>query len=78
LREHLGFEKVVVLGNSYGGFVSLEYALRYPERLSHHILLDTAPAFDYGEEIEANARRKRATPEQLEALGASADTDAEM
>jgi proline iminopeptidase len=52
--------------------------LRYPERLSHLILVDTAPAFDYGEEIEANARRKGATPEQLEALDASADTDAEM
>ena len=78
LREYLGFEKVAVLGYSYGGCIALEYALRYPGRLSHLILLDTAPAFDYGEEIEANARRKGATPEQLEALDASADTDAEM
>ena len=76
LREHLGFEKVAVLGYSFGGCIALEYALRYPERLSHLILLDTAPAFDYGEEIEANARRKGATPEHLEALDASAETDA--
>jgi proline iminopeptidase len=78
LREHLGFEKVAVLGYSFGGFIALEFALRYPERLSHLILLDTSPGGDYGEEIEANARRKGATPEQLEALEASLDTDADM
>jgi proline iminopeptidase len=70
LREHLGFEKVAVMGHSYGGFVALEYALRYPRRLSHLILMDTAATFDYGEEIEANARRKGATEEQMEALDA--------
>ena len=50
LREHLGIEKVAVLGYSFGGCIALEYALCYPERLSHLILVDTAPAFDYGEE----------------------------
>src|SRR5215213_912894 len=78
LREHLGFEKVGVLGYSYGGCIALEYALRYPEHLSHLILLDTAPTFDYGEEIEANARRKGATQEQLEALESSADNEEEF
>jgi proline iminopeptidase len=78
LREHLGFEKVAVLGYSFGGCIALEYALRYPQRLSHLILLDTAPSFDYGEGIEANARRKGATPEQLEALEASSDNEAEF
>jgi proline iminopeptidase len=78
LREHLGFEKVAVLGYSFGGCIALEFALRYPERLSHLILLDTSPGGDYGEEIEANARRKGATEEQLEALEASLDTDADM
>ncbi len=46
LRERLGFEEVAVMGHSYGGFVALEYALRYPRRLSHLILLDTAPTLD--------------------------------
>jgi len=77
LREHLGFEEIAVLGYSFGGFVALEYALRYPERISHLILLDTAPTFDYEEEIEANARRKGATQEQLEALDASAEDEGE-
>jgi proline iminopeptidase len=41
LREHLGFDTWAMLGHSFGGKVALEYALRYPERLSHLILLDT-------------------------------------
>lgn len=41
LREKLGFEKWAVLGHSFGGHVALEYALRYPDSLSHLVLLDT-------------------------------------
>lgn len=41
LREKLGFEKWAVLGHSFGGNVALEYALRYPERLSHLILINS-------------------------------------
>ncbi len=41
LRQTLGFEKWAVLGQSFGGNVALEYALRYPQRLSHLILMDT-------------------------------------
>ena len=77
LRRHLGFEEVAVLGYSFGGCIALEYALRYPEHLSHLILLDTAPTLDYAEEVEANARRKGATPDHLEALDASAEDEAE-
>jgi proline iminopeptidase len=39
------------------------------------MLLDTAPTLDYQEEIEANARRKGATQEQLQALDASAEAE---
>jgi proline-specific peptidase len=42
LREELGFDRWAVLGHSFGGYVALEYALRYPDRLSHLILLDSA------------------------------------
>jgi proline iminopeptidase len=41
LRAKLGIERWAVLGHSFGGMVALEYALRYPESLSHLILLDT-------------------------------------
>ncbi len=41
LRQTLGFDKWAVLGHSFGGMVALEYALRYPQHLSHLLLLDT-------------------------------------
>jgi proline iminopeptidase len=41
LRQTLGFEKWAVLGHSFGGQVALEYALRYPQSLSHLILMNT-------------------------------------
>jgi pimeloyl-ACP methyl ester carboxylesterase len=41
LRQELGFDKWAVLGHSFGGMVALEYALRYPQSLSHLLLLDT-------------------------------------
>src|SRR5918994_6298515 len=41
LRQRLGFERWAVLGHSFGGHVDLEYALRYPDSLSHLVLLDT-------------------------------------
>lgn len=41
LRETLGLDQWAVLGHSFGGHVALEYALRYPQSLSHLILMDT-------------------------------------
>jgi pimeloyl-ACP methyl ester carboxylesterase len=41
LRQALGFDQWAVLGHSFGGQVALEYALRYPQRLSHLVLMDT-------------------------------------
>jgi proline iminopeptidase len=41
LRETLGFDKWAVLGHSFGGNVALEYALRYPQSISHLVLMNT-------------------------------------
>jgi proline iminopeptidase len=41
LRQELGFDQWAVLGHSFGGNVALEYALRYPQSLSHLILMNT-------------------------------------
>lgn len=41
LREHLGFDRWAVLGHSFGGNVALEYVLRYPDRVSRLVLVDT-------------------------------------
>lgn len=47
LRQHLGLGKVVLLGGSYGGFIALEYALRFPENVAAMILRDTAASYKY-------------------------------
>lgn len=67
LREHLGEDKIVLLGHSYGAFLALEYAVRYGERLSGLILVSGAPALDYMPEAVELARA-RATKAQMEAL----------
>jgi proline iminopeptidase len=41
LRQALGFDRWAVLGHSFGGNVALEYALRYPQSLSHLMLMNT-------------------------------------
>jgi proline iminopeptidase len=78
LRAHLGADQVAVLGHSYGGFIALEYALRYPRRLGALLLVDTAPAFDYLEEVTTLARDKGATDEVIAALAEPAVEDADL
>jgi len=42
LRQWIGAEKIVVAGGSYGGFIALEYAVRYPDHVAAIILRDTS------------------------------------
>ena len=38
----LGLSQLAVLGHSYGGFLALEYAIRWPEMVTHLILVGTS------------------------------------
>jgi proline iminopeptidase len=44
VRESFGFESIALLGHSWGGLLAMEYAVRHPDRVSHLILMNTAPA----------------------------------
>lgn len=67
LREALGFERWAVLGHSFGGMVALEYALRYPERLTHLVLLDTGGEGRWSTEHAAKELARRGeSPEKVE------------
>ena len=65
LRKYLGYEKIYLLGQSYGGYVGQAYGIRYPENLEGLILITTAcdhSVHDLGiEEL-----KKQGTPEQIQ------------
>jgi proline iminopeptidase len=44
VRQHFHLESAALLGHSWGTVLALEYALRHPERVSHLILMNPAPA----------------------------------
>jgi proline iminopeptidase len=44
VRARTGSDRVAVLGHSWGALLAMEYATRHPERVSHLILLNPAPA----------------------------------
>jgi proline iminopeptidase len=63
LRQHLGLDRIGLLGVSYGGMVALTYATRYDHNLSHLIVVGSAPDHRFmkrAQEILA----ERGTPEQ--------------
>jgi proline iminopeptidase len=42
LAIHVGLSRLAVMGHSYGGFLALEYAVRWPEMLTHLVLVATS------------------------------------
>jgi len=44
VRERLGFERMVVVGHSGHAYMALEYAKRYPRRVSHLVLIAAGPS----------------------------------
>lgn len=42
LRAHLGFDKIDLLGHSWGGFLVMAYAARHPEDIAHLLIVDSA------------------------------------
>lgn len=85
VRRHFGLESVAVLGHSWGGVLAMEYATRHPDRVSHLILLDTAPASAGDWQVlreEFGRRRPAGDAEEMQAIAATdayrrGDLDAE-
>jgi proline-specific peptidase len=67
LRQRLGFDRWAVLGHSFGGHVAMEYALRYPDRVSHLVLLDTGGDSHWSQQHAAGLLAGRGySPEKVE------------
>jgi proline iminopeptidase len=58
LRQWMGVEQIVVAGGSYGGFIAMEYAVAYPDRVKAMILRDTSADASNFETLKENARNQ--------------------
>jgi len=48
VRQYFHLDKVTLLGHSWGTVLALEYVLKYPERVSHLIVMNPGPASRQG------------------------------
>jgi len=55
LREHLGLERMSLLGHSHGGVVAMNYAATYPDRVERLILASTLPRWATEQEASMTA-----------------------
>jgi proline iminopeptidase len=78
LREYFQLESVAMLGHSWGGVMAMEYAIRHSRRVSHLILMNTAPASHDDLMLFQAERRKTAAAdlEELQILRATAQYEA--
>ena len=78
LAGHLGLERVVVLGHSYGGFVAQELTLRHPELVSALLLVDTTPGQLGATESPDDDQGPPPAPELVEAMSVIPSSDDEL
>jgi len=57
LCDALGIEKPIVIGTSFGGFVTLSYATRHPGHAAGLVLISTAAKVDFESVYQAFERR---------------------
>jgi pimeloyl-ACP methyl ester carboxylesterase len=72
LRAALGYEKIVVVGHSYGGHLGLEYVRRHPDRVARYVGLAPAGPDDVHKlpsEIDAGLRKLSALVREDESAG---------
>ncbi len=72
ILEATGTQKAVVGGLSLGGYLSLAFHLRHPERVAALMLFDTGPGFKRDEPREAWNRTAEATAVAYETRGLEA------
>lgn len=64
LRQTLGYERVSVLGHSFGALIALQYAFRHPDRVRGLILMNP---------VEPGTRHREATAERQQARQTAED-----
>jgi proline iminopeptidase len=79
LRRHLGLGPIVSIGTSYGGMVAMAHAARYPDAVSHLVLIVTAAHGGFIPRAEAFVRERGSAEQRAvcETLWAGAFRSAE-
>lgn len=70
LRKAMGFDKINILGHSYGGLVAQGYAIKYPQSTSHLIIANSFHSFEMWQRNDDNSNHEIKTnyPEVWEDL----------
>lgn len=73
VRDFLGLDKAAVFGHSHHAFIAMEYARKYPAKISHIIITGCKPRAAWGEgdefwEIDASDERKMIFNENRESI----------
>lgn len=77
LCDHLELDKVAVLGHSGGGFIAQKFALGYPHRVSHLLLVATGTTLTFGSPaLQARLQERELTAQMQAALTAPVADDA--
>jgi proline iminopeptidase len=67
LRQHLDIEKFVIIGHSGQAYMALEYAKKYPNYVSHVVMIGMAPTFNNAAHIWAESNWESLASEERKA-----------
>jgi pimeloyl-ACP methyl ester carboxylesterase len=72
LLTHCELNRAVLGGHSLGGYLSLDFALRFPDRVAGLVLIDTGPGFRNDDARDGWNKRAEGTAARLAARGLGA------
>jgi proline iminopeptidase len=70
LRKHLGADKLLLLGHSWGGMLALSYGGTYPDRVQAVITLAAGPIAEEHAEAEEENVKRRLLPDERQQIAA--------
>jgi proline iminopeptidase len=73
LRQYFNLGTIAVLGHSWGGVLAMEFATRHSDRVTHLMLMNTAPA-SHADLLRFREQRQREEKSSLARMGAISRT----
>lgn len=70
-RRKMGLERFVLLGHSFGAYLSASYALQHPDKVRHLVLIDP---WGFSPRTEQDIRQYQSYPWWIRAVGAAVNS----